>query len=328
MRYACFDIGSGMTKLQIVETDESQIKKILDTKTKPILLRKDLYEGETPEEREVLSPCILKECKETIADFMKACDKKKVPIENIFAFATEVFRIAKNGAEFLREIKKDLNLSVGLVDQALEAKIGFNTALAHLSLLKNRTEINEKDILVLDIGGGSFQVSNKEGPVFMGQLGSSVVKSYLAEIKKCDVNDALNPVTEEEQASLQKRIMAYLKKIAVDEKLINMEKTLVSIGEYASPFAALQRVREIFDADKIKDEQIFQLTETDGLIKKCLNKSTTFFEENKVYRSESVVAKLTFIRCVMEAVGIREFRFMRAPGGCTGYILLKLHEVM
>lgn len=234
--------------------------------------------------------------------------------------------LQKNGEDFLEEIKKDLNLSVGLVNQNLEAKIGFNTALAHLNLLEKQEKIEEENVLVWDSGGGSFQIADKEGPVFMGQLGSSVVTSYLAKIKNKAINEILNPISEEEEEKLNKKITLELSKLQVNEEKINSSKSLISIGEHVSAFAILKRVREVFNEAEIKDENSFTLEETEALIKKCLNKSKQFFEENKVDQTEMVVPKLCLLKCVLTKLNIKEFKYLPTTGGCSGFILLKLRE--
>eukprot|EP00967_Tisochrysis_lutea_P130348 scaffold225368_cov26-Tisochrysis_lutea.AAC.1 len=68
------------------------------------------------------------------------------------AIATEVFRKAKNGGEYLARVRDELGLHVQLVDQEMEARLGFLTAAAYGC-------VDRSALISWDSGGASFQFS-------------------------------------------------------------------------------------------------------------------------------------------------------------------------
>lgn len=76
-----------------------------------------------------------------------------MPPHNIRVVATEATREASNGAELLTAIKQQIGWEVELLSKEQEGRIGA------MGIASSYTEING---LVLDLGGGSVQMSSMD----------------------------------------------------------------------------------------------------------------------------------------------------------------------
>ncbi|PSM51930.1 exopolyphosphatase, Ppx/GppA family [Campylobacter blaseri] len=73
------------------------------------------------------------------------------------AVATEAFRIAKDSKEFFKFIKDKFNINFEIIDGISESKFTRLAVEHRLSKLS----VNFKDILAIDLGGASTEISNK-----------------------------------------------------------------------------------------------------------------------------------------------------------------------
>merc|ERR1719189_1173206 len=87
-----------------------------------------------------------------LREFIGICESHSVPPSERRAIATEVFRKAANGEQYLAQIKEEFGLAVDMVSQDLEAELGFRTAAA---LHDGRAQ----DLICWDSGGASFQIT-------------------------------------------------------------------------------------------------------------------------------------------------------------------------
>ncbi len=93
-------------------------------------------------------------------------------IDRCYAVATAWARQAKNADALIKRLKEE-NIKTVILTQSEEGKIGFKAAVAKLAEEK-KNAISPEDIIVLDIGGGSFQLSslnNAEISVLSGRHG-------------------------------------------------------------------------------------------------------------------------------------------------------------
>ncbi len=75
---------------------------------------------------------------------------KKYNPDKIFAFATSAVRSAKNGNEFVEEIKKQTGIEVSIVSGEKEAELIYEG-------VRQALDIGTEKALVMDIGGGSTE---------------------------------------------------------------------------------------------------------------------------------------------------------------------------
>lgn len=97
-------------------------------------------------------------------------------VQKIVGVATAAFRNAKNAPELTQEIKSLTGINIHIIDQELEGILAFSAVTANSSL-------NQENILVWDIGGGSLQFTsllpNGGYQVYKGDIGSISFKNHI-----------------------------------------------------------------------------------------------------------------------------------------------------
>jgi exopolyphosphatase/pppGpp-phosphohydrolase len=93
------------------------------------------------------------------------------------AVATEVFRKAANGAQFLESVESRLGIQSSIIAQEEEARLGWLTAVAGSVAVP-------ESVLAWDSGGGSFQITARRADIdemqsFLGEWGSTVATDAL-----------------------------------------------------------------------------------------------------------------------------------------------------
>ena len=93
-----------------------------------------------------LSDDAMDRTEKAIVEFVREAKEKNA--ENIYIFATEAVRSAKNGKEFALRIEKATGIKVDIVSGETEAKLGLLGAIDSFS----------GEITVIDIGGASVEI--------------------------------------------------------------------------------------------------------------------------------------------------------------------------
>ena len=147
MKYAAIDIGSNAIRLLIVNVYSKN--GVLSYK-KDSLIRLPIRLGSDVFTKNIISDAQEKRLTNAIIAFkylMKVHDVKKFR-----ACATSAFREAANGEEIIARIKKKTNIQIDLITGKEEAKIIYSNYLQNI--LNNQT-----NVLYIDVGGGSTEVS-------------------------------------------------------------------------------------------------------------------------------------------------------------------------
>lgn len=177
IRRAAFDIGSGGTKLLIADVHPLTGKLVsqplfeLDI---PVPFKGDeQVHGRLSEDIQLVGLSVLQTMLRKAGELgaVEAC-----------AIATEVFRVASNGAEYLGRVRA-LGLSVSVVTQPLEARLGLATAEA-LEASAQRGLAASSGITVWDSGGASFQITTRAaGPASLNEpLRNAELRAYTGRI--------------------------------------------------------------------------------------------------------------------------------------------------
>ncbi len=149
MRIAIIDLGTNTFNLLIAELVNNTYNILVETKY-PAKLGKGGINNKTiiPEafERGITALEIHK----------KACDDYGV--EKIICIATSAIRNAKNGDEFVSQVKLLLGLDIRIIDGEKEAQLIYDG-------VKQVVPFEIENSIILDIGGGSneFIIANKDG---------------------------------------------------------------------------------------------------------------------------------------------------------------------
>lgn len=113
-------------------------------------------------------------------------------VQQNYAFATEAFRQATNATDFVAEIANRSGITVNILEQKDEAAIAFQQAALNLG-------VPEDELVVLEIGTGSFQLSIKDETAHMGDLGSVPFHHHiLTEILGVEAGGKITSLTDEQ----------------------------------------------------------------------------------------------------------------------------------
>ncbi len=143
MKIAVLDLGTNVYNLLIAEISKSEYSIIKVVKVAAKLGEGGILNG-------YLSTNAFTNAENALSKIMSHIEQEG-GIEKIFAFATSAVRDAKNGREFVNNIKEKFGLEVEVISGDREAELIFK-GVKESMLLYGET------ILVMDIGGGSNEL--------------------------------------------------------------------------------------------------------------------------------------------------------------------------
>ena len=117
---------------------------------------------------------------EALNEFKDLCQKIKIPVENIIVTATEASRVAKNAQDFFLKVKKEIGMSVTIIDSKGEAYYSAHGIMFN-------AEIKDEKVYIMDIGGASTEIIELETKnkkilsSFSMPMGSVRVSTWLKE---------------------------------------------------------------------------------------------------------------------------------------------------
>lgn len=141
-RIGIIDIGSNSVRLVVYERTANGANRVADSSKRPARL------SERIDEYGSLSETAIEELIDTLNHFTMICTHNHT--SHIRAVATAAIRNAKNRSEILNRIQADTGLTIELLSGEEEASYGF------LGMINS---LNMRDGLLIDIGGGSTEVS-------------------------------------------------------------------------------------------------------------------------------------------------------------------------
>lgn len=148
-RVAVIDLGSNTARLIVMSAVPGHAYHLDDEIREVVRLRRGMSDRGLSDE--AMTRALV-----TLRLFKRFCDSTHVDL--IIATATSAVREARNGAEFVRQVEAGLGLPLRILDGEKEAYYGVLGAL---------NEVPLTDGYVLDIGGGSMQLSRVRGRRFL-----------------------------------------------------------------------------------------------------------------------------------------------------------------
>lgn len=234
----------------------------------------------------MLSKTIQEKGIRTITDLKRIGDEYGV--EEYAVIATEVFRKAKNGYEFLNLVRS-LGLVVTVVSQEMEAELGYATAIAATT--------DYEHCIAWDSGGGSFQIStildksDSNGDVgcdlssdnlgklsmYMGTFGSSIATATLLELQGGGGVDKIspNPVSLEEVNQLIEALGNRMEDLPA--WLLNAPE-VTSIGGPNSIFQLACNILTVMKGTAANDDTVntLNIADINIAISECVNRSDEY----------------------------------------------------
>ena len=182
-RIAVIDLGSNTNRLVVLNTQVGYSYRLEDQVREVVRLRHGMTE-------QGLSEDAFERGFSTMQLFKNFCDSTHV--SKIIAVATSAVREAANGPLFVQQVREQIGLELRVLTGEQEAYYDTLGALNEVSIQRG---------VILDIGGGSIQLSEVRKRRF--QQGVSLTLGALALTERFVTHD---PVTKDEYAALQKEI--------------------------------------------------------------------------------------------------------------------------
>src|SRR5258706_3307365 len=219
MRLAAIDIGTNSIHMIVVQVRPDLSFEVIDREKEMVRLGAGGLDGRalTPEARHAAL--------QVLSKFRRLAESHKV--DEVIAVATSATREAENGGEFLQAIAQQTGIRPRVISGTEEAR------LIHLAAVYGVSVPGE--VVVIDIGGGSVEVTRGAGSAI--ELGKSFKLGVIRLTERFVKSD---PIDSRDERRLVRHIDAeigkYLHQIARGgfERVIGTSGTILSLGAAAS----------------------------------------------------------------------------------------------
>jgi exopolyphosphatase/guanosine-5'-triphosphate,3'-diphosphate pyrophosphatase len=148
MKLAALDVGSNTVLMLVVECNADGTPRVLEDLSRITRLARGV------DATGRLEPEAAAGTLETIAEF--ADRARALGAETIVGVATAALRDASDGADFIARVKQRAGLALEIISGETEARLSYLSTLQGLGLEPGR------DLLIVDIGGGSTELIRAE----------------------------------------------------------------------------------------------------------------------------------------------------------------------
>lgn len=226
------DMGSNSVRLILVKVNHDMSFRLMEEHKESIRLGDGFTENMT------LKPHKIEAALKTMRMFKRLCDAQNVT--KILAVATAAVRKAKNGIELIDRIKMETGIDMKVISGEEEAHLDFIAVSSSLSI---------KDALILDIGGGSFELIWMENRLKKESVSIPIGSIDFAE--QFNVKDALS---EDEEQKILSFISNHLKNIPWLEKAKNLP--LIGVGGTLRNIGKIDMLRRKYPLDIIHGYEV------------------------------------------------------------------------
>lgn len=237
--------------------------------------------------------------------------------DRCIAIATAWARNAINSNELLEKIEAQ-GVNVIILSQHNEGKLSFDSTV----LLNNINHDQEKNLLVFDLGGGSFQLNDldekKDLRVFKGQYGMFNFKALVREKFPNFKNTDLQEVKDFALAEIGQKIKEdpYLLK-----KIKNNDTITIGVGA----FMTLGMKEQLLMGEEVTVPKVEEaIGKIYGKSKKQIIKE---FPDIKIEHAKDSLYSLLIIYAVMESTGISKIKIAKSSGQFNEYLALMDSEL-
>jgi exopolyphosphatase/guanosine-5'-triphosphate,3'-diphosphate pyrophosphatase len=212
-RIAVIDLGSNTARMVVINAILGYSYRLEDVVREVVRIRQGMT-------KKGLSKEAVARGLSTLRLFKRFCDSTRV--DTILAVATSAVREAANRQEFVEQVQREVGLSLRVLDGEREAYYGTIGVLNEVDLVEG---------FVLDIGGGSVQVSKvRKGQFHKGQ---TLTLGALALTERFVRSDPIkNAELEAVQAEIERQLdtMPWLGKAKECEPLVGLGGTIRNLA--------------------------------------------------------------------------------------------------
>src|SRR3954454_1035894 len=220
MRIAAIDIGTNSIHMIVVQVRADLSFEVIDREKEMVRLGAGGLDGRA------LTPEAMHAALQVLAKFRRLAESHRV--DEIIAVATSATREAENGGEFLNAVTEHTGIRPRVISGTEEAR------LIHLAAVYG-VSVPGDVAVVIDIGGGSVEVTRGAGPAI--ELGRSFKLGVIRLTERFVKTDPLEPRDERKLVRhIDAEIGKYLHQVARAgfERVIGTSGTIHSLGGVAS----------------------------------------------------------------------------------------------
>lgn len=288
-RIAAIDIGTNSFHLVIVEVQPDGSFKLLDKQRE--VIRLGSHKGE---DLSLISEGEIEKAIDILKNYKMLAEHYGASIR---AVATSAVREADNKDKFVKSVKEKTNIDIEVVDGRTEAKLIFYGIM-------NAIDVSDKNVLCLDIGGGSseFIYAEKGNPIITESVKIGAVrlsKKFFPDfILKKEAVEACRSYVE-----AQTSFIKYL----IEEKKIEQV-----IGASGTIVAAAILVQELFNKPKRKsiNKLSFTAEELNFVYKEVIRRKTPAERVSlpgmELKRADIIPAGLIILKTVFDVFEIKQ----------------------
>ncbi|BDQ02684.1 MAG: hypothetical protein KatS3mg037_1259 [Ignavibacterium sp.] len=252
-RIAAIDIGTNSFHLVIVEVQSDNTFKLLDKQRE--VIRLGSHKGE---DLSVISEGEIEKAIDILKNYKMLAEHYGASIR---AVATSAVREAENKDKFVKAVRDKIGIDIEVVDGRTEARLIFYGIM-------NAIDVKEKNVLCIDIGGGSseFIYAEKGNPVITESVKIGAVRLS----KKFFPDFILKKESVEACQSYVQAQISYIKYLISEKKIDQV------IGASGTIVAAAILVQELFNKPKRKsiNKMTFTSDELNFVYKEIIRRKT------------------------------------------------------
>lgn len=285
-RLAIIDCGTNTFNLLVAEVSANGIRMLSRKKRVVKLGSSGLSRGQLSEKGKKRALSALSSYRQTAAELQ---------VDRIVAIGTAALRDAKDGAQFLKQVKKETGLQIRLIDGHTEAALIYEGVKAGVSL-------NDIPVLIIDIGGGSTEF------ILCNQRKIFWKRSYrLGAARLLEHNPLSNPPQKPELMQLEKMLVNALPSLLQACRKFKPEILIGSSGSFDT-FAAMM-IAEAGEPRLRKSHYVFSLPRYHRLHRKLCR--CTLAERLKIpgmlaMRADMIVPASALVTFVLQSTGIKK----------------------
>jgi exopolyphosphatase/guanosine-5'-triphosphate,3'-diphosphate pyrophosphatase len=291
MRIAIVDLGTNTFNLLIAELFPDTTYKTLYKNKIPSRL------GEGGINLGIIQPVPFQRGIDALKAHHEAILKYKA--EETHAFATSAIRSASNGEEFVKEAKKETDISIQVISGNREAELIYYG-------VRSAVKMTDSNSLIMDIGGGSteFIIANKEGIRWK--------KSFeLGAARLLERFNPSDPITPEQIAELRKYLLKEIQPLLKALETHPVTELIGSSGSFDSLAEMIAHRFQSIDVLKGKTEYTFDLENSEAIYHEILRSTRSERLNMKgliEMRVDMIVVSAIFVHLIITELAIPRMR--------------------
>ncbi|MQS89499.1 exopolyphosphatase [Companilactobacillus mishanensis] len=301
MKLAVIEIGSNSIRTSIYRSSKKNRFKTLDRWREPVRLGKSIAQSRLLTNEQI---------EETI-DVLKKFQRRiqRFDVDRVSLIATAAVRLAKNQSQLIFAVLKETGLQLEVIDEKEEAYYDYVAV---------RNTMRIKDSLIVDVGGGSSEISlAKKGRLKQG------LSIPIGAISISDVYLTSDPIKGSELKRAREAINEHLESL----QWINTPATFVGLGGTMRALASI--LNREGKKKKTLHNSVISCKQMDALFDRLLhatNEERSQIKELSDGRFEVILGGMLILTEIIKKTPSKEIRFSNF-GVREGYVFNYFYKV-